>query len=325
MTQEEKAKRYDEAIEKGKQIQNTPYTAHWDIMKEVAEHLLPELKESEDERIRKEIISAIKEDWPGHKDWIAWLEKHGEQKPTNNIEPKFKVGDWISGYYTNYKVLSVNNEGYVVEDVDGNKINILFENEKFHHLWTIQDAKNGDVLVHNNCVFIFMGIKNGIVQAIEENFLKPVSFGEPDKDNDYYPATKEQRDLLLQKIKKAGYEWNADKKELKKVEQKPVDINPSEFDSRLNALLKQFESLPKEELVNSLSFYLNVIQNDGTYKEQKPVKWSKEDLSMIGRIRSIIEKYAFSQSAVDVNGELCEKEFIDADNWLKSLEEKDLL
>lgn len=34
---------------------------------------------------------------------------------------------------------------------------------------------------------------------------------------------------------------------------------------------------------------------------------------MIGNIRSIIEKYAFSQSAVDVNGDLCEKEYIVAD------------
>lgn len=31
---QEKASRYDEAIKRGKQIQNTPYTAHWDIMKE---------------------------------------------------------------------------------------------------------------------------------------------------------------------------------------------------------------------------------------------------------------------------------------------------
>ena len=50
---------------------------------------------------------------------------------------------------------------------------------------------------------------------------------------------------------------------------KPTDINPSEFDLQLNRLLKEFESLPKEELVNSLSFYLNGVQNDSTYKEEK--------------------------------------------------------
>jgi hypothetical protein len=49
----------------------------------------------------------------------------------------------------------------------------------------------------------------------------------------------------------------------------PTEINPSEFDSQLNSLLKRFESLPKEDLASSLSFYLNVVQNDGTYNEEK--------------------------------------------------------
>lgn len=49
----------------------------------------------------------------------------------------------------------------------------------------------------------------------------------------------------------------------------PVEINPTEFDTRLQALLKEFESLPKKELESSLAFYLNVIQNDGTYKSDE--------------------------------------------------------
>ena len=35
------------------------------------------------------------------------------------------------------------------------------------------------------------------------------------------PATKIQRDLLFQKMKEAGYEWNAEKKELKEIEDEP--------------------------------------------------------------------------------------------------------
>ena len=35
-----------------------------------------------------------------------------------------------------------------------------------------------------------------------------------------YPATKEQRDTLFAKMKEAGYIWDAEKKELKKIEQK---------------------------------------------------------------------------------------------------------
>lgn len=62
----------------------------------------------------------------------------------------------------------------------------------------------------------------------------------------------------------------------------PVEISPSKFDSQLNKLLKQFETLPKEELISSLSFYLNVVQNNGTYKSdekqgEQMSAWSEED------------------------------------------------
>ena len=46
----------------------------------------------------------------------------------------------------------------------------------------------------------------------------------------------------------------------------PIEINPIEFDTRLQALIGKFSSLPKEELISSLSFYLNVVQNNETYK-----------------------------------------------------------
>ena len=39
-------------------------------------------------------------------------------------------------------------------------------------------------------------------------------------NNKSKPATKEQRNLLFQKMREAGYEWDAEKKELIKIEQK---------------------------------------------------------------------------------------------------------
>ena len=76
MTQEEKFKEAKRLYE----------TANAD-QKYVLESLFPELKESEDERIRKNLIGYIKgisknEVCEETKDsWIAWLEKQGEQKP----------------------------------------------------------------------------------------------------------------------------------------------------------------------------------------------------------------------------------------------------
>lgn len=67
------------------------------VLQELKE-IFPELKESEDEKIRKEIIQSIQDDMCViHKDkCIAWLEKQGEQKPADKVEPKFKAGDFIA-------------------------------------------------------------------------------------------------------------------------------------------------------------------------------------------------------------------------------------
>ena len=83
MTIEEKAKRYEEAIERARAkyaMKDQPI--HQDLV-----DIFHELAESEDEKIRKEIINYFKcqsRDEPSRKDthnrWIAWLEKQGEQK-----------------------------------------------------------------------------------------------------------------------------------------------------------------------------------------------------------------------------------------------------
>ena len=47
--------------------------------KERLKELFPELAVSEDERMIKELIAMVEEDWPGRSDVIAWLEKQGEK------------------------------------------------------------------------------------------------------------------------------------------------------------------------------------------------------------------------------------------------------
>ena len=82
---EEKAKRYDEAIKiaKSKIKNDKDHVLYEDDIIEI----LPELKESNDERIRKAIITTIHlyygeplED--DAKEMIVWLEKQGEYNPT---------------------------------------------------------------------------------------------------------------------------------------------------------------------------------------------------------------------------------------------------
>lgn len=83
---EEKAKRYDEAIERAKYYQKENGSA-------VISAIFPELKESKDERIRKELIDAVQSLWDNdalpvplttkkRDEWLAWLEKQKEQEPS---------------------------------------------------------------------------------------------------------------------------------------------------------------------------------------------------------------------------------------------------
>lgn len=84
MTQEEKARAYDEALEKARKLCAYPTTKSFisDL-----QGLFPELKESEDERIVKELLTFFRESIHGghiltnkeYDSWIAWLEKQGKQ------------------------------------------------------------------------------------------------------------------------------------------------------------------------------------------------------------------------------------------------------
>lgn len=242
---EEKARRYELALERCRKLYKEAKANEHTSDIEDYETIFPELK-GEDENIRKWLLDFVQglpdEGLDFHfyginkEQVVAWLEKQGKESITidddpvasyNNvmisdkIEPKFHKGDWVVNRNGGlWEIKEVLKNTYDIESLYGSSLQPIKTVEQNFHLWTIQDAKYGDVLVHNGWTFIFMGIKNGVVQALEENLFEganPVSFGKPDKDNDYYPATKEQRDTLFVKIKEAGYEWNTDTKELKKI------------------------------------------------------------------------------------------------------------
>ena len=86
MTTEEKAKAYDEALERAQKATR----AGSDVATDIVQYIFPVLAESEDERIRKEIYKYIKDTMVGgtlRTECLAWLEKQKEQKPTEWIYP----------------------------------------------------------------------------------------------------------------------------------------------------------------------------------------------------------------------------------------------
>ena len=303
-------KKYKDALEKAKSMIDDLRKGEDILAVSNLETMFPELAESEDERIRKELLESFKyqqRESRTDKEWlngiklsevVAWLEKQAEkksaddiQKPTdikihqgdknnpydmsfeeaqnyitkrdfdiclndcaiyvddryitqtianvlrwaddnpkqrdNKIEPKFKVGDYIRHNKANIicKVISVNSSSYYVENVEtGGRIK-LFNAEQNFHLWTIQDAKDGDVLAFkDNSYILLVKEVHNTIYGMRVSCYCHVLMGKFEtaeyqiRVDGLYPATKEQRDLLFQEICKAGYEWDEKKKELKKIE-----------------------------------------------------------------------------------------------------------
>lgn len=158
----------------------------------------------------------------------------GEQIPS----PKFKVGDWLyanelNDYANLIKIVKIvdvfGKKRYKISrdydsDLDLTECDFI---EKHYHLWTINDAKDGDVLVHSSFMFddfIFIYNNTSILQAYcyysnERNRFIIEDRGHhcPWNMQEVKPATKEQCDLLFQKIKEAGYKWNSEIKTLEKL------------------------------------------------------------------------------------------------------------
>lgn len=160
-------------------------------------------------------------------DVLAWMELSDLDKSFDKIKPKFKVGDWITNGACTWRIDLIEDDLYCsncdLRFTCGGDIKSIDEQ---YHLWTIEDAKDGDILVtENEKPFIFKGLDishsdkpiayGGIVNS--GYFMPSNNCTNRWTDGNAYPANKEQRDLLFKKIKEAGYKWNKNKKILKRL------------------------------------------------------------------------------------------------------------
>jgi len=238
---EEKAKRYDEALEKAKQFHDRDLFA--ECNGNLVEYIFLELKEREDEKIRKELIRAFKslntiKVWNGieRTDILDWLERQNSNVDNANKE-----------YWRGYR------EG---------KQEIL---DKYAELENQGEHKDKVSVTED----LYEHIRN-VYCCIED----AMTCENPKDMKDYLNQANYDAKSAFDMIEKQG---------------EPVEINPTDFETRLQYLIGKFDSLPKEELIGSLSFWLNVVQNDGTYKpaekqgEQKPIIEMKSPEESLGK------------------------------------------
>ena len=219
------------------------------------------------------------------------------------IPLKFNVGDWIVYNNTICKIYktSPDDKFYHCSDINDNIhiYNRSLEN-KFHS-WTIQDAKDGDILWHSdsasNGIFIFKEIRNDgkILCYCDYDSEDHFCLGEHHTccwtSSKYVkPAIKEQRDLLFAKMREAGFEWNEEKKEL---------IN-----------LKEKSENYKQQLLSEMT---DLIKD---YIQQKPI-WTEEDEKKRNLLIKILEvNHPHGLFKINSSETIRTEELV---SWLKSL------
>lgn len=235
--------------------------------------------------------------------WSKKEEKVDNQKCVKSVydvEPKFKAGDWI--VFTNgnvERIISVGTYGYTFDDGDY----LLHDKcDKDAHLWNIQDAKNGDVLANDHHILILKELvydwsSNRTPYSLKAYCgIKPNGNFEIGKDNWSFcgilhiqPATKEQRDTLFAKMKEAGYAFNFEEKELKKLGQSEVtktsdqeEIAEISFGAKDSELQEATYHIPK-------GFHAEIDGDKVVIKkDEKLTAWSDEDERNIQNIDAVL-------------------------------------
>ena len=237
----EKAKAYDMALERAKDYHKQLLDEDNPEWASEIEKIFPKLKESEGERIRKKLISyfsAVKgfstlEYNYGitNEEAISWLEKQGDDK----VEQKFKIGDWVvfnNNHQSIYQVEKIEDGYYILRHTHGGTFRVCVLHDESLRPWTIQDAKNGDVLafyseyrgnkmVQAGIIEKYVGKHGGCSNTFKiyvgVNWDNNLQIGEYMGCSDIRPATKEQRDDLMKAMADADYTFDFEKKELKKI------------------------------------------------------------------------------------------------------------
>lgn len=144
--------------------------------------------------------------------------------------PKFRVGDWI----TNRKTDGIRYEVLQISGINNNRYffhSRLFPrpikecDEKFH-LWTIKDARAGDIIFSNDghgtdTIELIKSISDEKMEfwfvVSSDNYHEVFNGFGPYTNlvsrKDAIPATLPQRELLFSKMREAGLEWDAEKLE----------------------------------------------------------------------------------------------------------------
>ena len=313
MTQEEKARAYDEALEKAREHINSKGIG--DTV-DLCKHLFSELRESEDERIRKELIFFLKEEIPQcsikeHaeklKEFVSYLEKQKEQNGEDEECTDFTIYHPLKNGKGEYKCIPYSFYGSLTSfSEDKDLIDFLrtcFYTEEECKAWIEKQKEQkpisaAEVLAKAGlkpykdgnqwCILAGNNIQEGIC-----------GFGDTIDEALYQ--------FLMEVLEKQKEQKPTDKIDLKfNIGDTIVNKKNGEKCTIFNrCLLHQYYS----DTNHCHEIKFDEQDDWELVKEQKPAEWSVEDKRMLERAIHIIVEYS----------DIDEKESEIVQNWLKSL------
>lgn len=251
MTQEEKAKAYDNIIQRVTEL----YETRTVLSMEQMEHLFPELRESENERIRKDIIKCVKEqirqgnylNINGNKA-LAYLEKQKEQ----NSDIELIQRSW---YLEGYQDRKYGKEPMWIINTgeDGPKYEL---NPKYGKKLVKDVVK--DVTKNKESATKFLksaGIMddNGELAEMYHSERKPVEWGEKEIEHLYtiahyikssgYEDDGEFLEGVADKLKELRPSWKPSEKQMEAFEESLMSVAYTENKTILESLYNQLKKL----------------------------------------------------------------------------------
>ena len=143
------------------------------------------------------------------------------------------IGDWLAPkQHHALKIIGITKDKYVIsENSDGDEIESSEEIDyvdRNYHIWSIDDARNGDILASKNWIFIFRKIEyTKPTKDVHSYCHYNVETDSFEEDHEFVtlplgvkvqPATAEQYNKFFKKMKESGYEWDDSIKELNELE-----------------------------------------------------------------------------------------------------------
>jgi len=219
-----------------------------------------------------------------------------EQKPADKVEQKFKVGDYLVNDYCKGKVIALTDDAYLLDTEQS--IPLSYEHNV--HLWTIQDAKDGDVLFCKGNIKNSNGIKYEricLFNNLDKAFFtltktsNYVEYYDIDVNIDYpdntVPATKEQKEILFMAMANAGYTFDFEKKELKKIEQSPIDVRTTGYWHVEDVEQKSVWSEEDETYLDHVFTAIKLYYTDDKGKENP---WREELLNWLKSLKDRVQQ-----------------------------------